>query len=112
LSLALTLLTIPIATSVKLSVTPALVISNIVEPLHLPFIPSILPLISLHIGVKPKVTMIFIYFSCIQNFYQAETHVQSKPIEKINVQVITFIELIPLADIEVTFYIQYFEDEI
>jgi hypothetical protein len=108
LSLALILSTIHVVTSVKLSVTPTLVISNIVEPLHLPFISSILPLTSLCIGVKPKVTMISYTFHALKFFTTlvailAKTHIQSKPIEK--VQVIIFIELIPLADIEVKFNI-------
>jgi hypothetical protein len=110
LSLALILSTIPVVTSVKLSVTPTLVIANIVEPLHLPFICSILPFTSLHIGVKPKVTMISYTFHELIFFItlvaiMAKTHVQSKPIENINVQVIIFIELIPLADIELRFKI-------
>jgi hypothetical protein len=110
LSLALILSTIPGVTSVKLSVTPALVITNIVEPLHRPFIPSILPLTSVHIGVKPKVTMISytlheLNFFTTQVAILAKTHVQSKSIENINVQVIIFIELIPLVDIEIKFNI-------
>jgi hypothetical protein len=110
LRLALILSTILVVTSVKLSVTPTLMITNIVEPLHLPFIPNILPLTSLHIGVKPKVTMISYTFHAFKIFNTpvtilAKRHVQSKPIEKINVQVIIYIELIPLADIEIKFNI-------
>jgi hypothetical protein len=110
LNLALIFSTILVVTSVKLSVIPTLVIANIVEPLHLPFIHSILPLTSLHIGVKPKVTMISYTFHELIFFTTpvailAKSHVQLKPIENINVQVIIFIELIPLADIEIRFKI-------